>query len=71
LFVDPSSGDVLQLTGRAEVIDEGEELESFEGAQFLIRVRIEEAVWRPGALPLRWSAAEPAAQLGATGSWAR
>ena len=71
LFVDHASGDVLQLTGRTEVIDEGAELRSFDGAQFLIRLSVESASWRASALPLRWSAPEPASQLAATGSWAR
>ncbi len=70
LFIDHDSGDVLQLTGRAEVIDDGGELRSFDGARFLVRVHVSSAVWRAGALPLRWSAPEPAWQLAATGSWA-
>ncbi|MEP7101367.1 MAG: pyridoxamine 5'-phosphate oxidase family protein [Burkholderiales bacterium] len=71
LFVDHASGDVLQLSGRAEVIDGGAELQSFDGAQFLVRLTVESAQWRANALPLRWSAPEPASQLAATGSWSR
>lgn len=71
LFVDHETGDVLQVTGRAEVVADGRALEAFDGARYLVRVRIDEAVWRPGALPLRWSAPEPAAQLAATGWWVR
>ena len=71
LFVDHASGDVLQLSGRADVIDEGAELRSFDGAQFLIRLTVESATWRTKALPLRWSAPEPASQLAATGSWSQ
>jgi hypothetical protein len=33
-------------------------------------VQVQAGVWRPRALPLRWSAAEFAPQLAATGRWA-
>jgi predicted pyridoxine 5'-phosphate oxidase superfamily flavin-nucleotide-binding protein len=71
LFVDHANGDLLQLSGAAEVIAEGAELRSFDGAQYLVRLRVQAAVWRPQALPLRWSAPEAAQQLAATGAWAR
>lgn len=71
LFVDHARGDVLQLSGRTEVLDAGAELRSFVGAQFLIRLTVESATWRANALALRWSAPEPASQLAATGSWSR
>ena len=69
--VDHARGDVLQLSGRTEVIDAGAELRSFDGALFLIRLAVASATWRANALPLRWSAPEPASQLAATGSWSR
>lgn len=69
LFIDHASGDLLHLSGRAEIVWEGPELQSFEGAQRLLRVQVDEAVWRPGALPLRWSAPEFASQLAQTGAW--
>lgn len=69
LFVDPERGDLLQLTGDAEIVWDGPELRGFEGAQRLLRVHIVAGRWRPGALPLRWSAPEFAAQLAGTGSW--
>jgi predicted pyridoxine 5'-phosphate oxidase superfamily flavin-nucleotide-binding protein len=69
LFVDHETGGVLQLTGRAAVIAGGPEVEGFAGAQRLVRVEVEEGVWTPHALPLRWSAPEPASQLAATGHW--
>lgn len=69
LFVDHETGGVLQLTGRAMVIASGPELEGFAGAQRLVRVEVEAGVWTPHALPLRWSAPQPAAQLAATGHW--
>ena len=71
LFVDHDSGGMLQLTCRAEVILQGAELDSFAGALRLVRLRVDEGVWTPRALPLRWSAPQPAMQLAATGSWGR
>jgi predicted pyridoxine 5'-phosphate oxidase superfamily flavin-nucleotide-binding protein len=70
LFADPGNGDVLQLTGSAEVIWDGPQVEAFAGAQRLLRVRVEQGWWMPAALPLRWSALEYASQLAATGTWA-
>ena len=71
LFADPDSGDMLQLTGSAEVIWDGPQVEAFAGAQRLLRVRVEQGWWMAAALPLRWSAPQYAPQLAATGAWAR
>jgi predicted pyridoxine 5'-phosphate oxidase superfamily flavin-nucleotide-binding protein len=54
LFVDFASGDVLQVVGRAEVILGGAELATFEGAERLWRVTVEQVVRREAALALRW-----------------
>ena len=69
LFVDHQTGDVLQLSGRARVISGGPEVESFVGAQRLLRIEVETGWWSSRALPLRWSAPQPAPQLEATGHW--
>ena len=53
LFVDFETGDVLQLTGRAEVVLDSPEIESFEGAQRLWTVAPRRVVLRPGVMPLR------------------
>lgn len=53
VFVDFEGGDVLQLTGRAEVIFEGDEVALFEGAERLWRFTALERVVRRGALSLR------------------
>ena len=63
LFIDYERGDLLQLTGDAELVWDAAELSAFEGAQRLLRLRVEAGVWRPGALPLRWSPAQQAPQL--------
>ena len=69
LFVDHTSGDTLQLSGRALVIEGGAEVLGFAGAQRLVRIAVDRSVWRRGALPLRWSAPQQAPQLAATGAW--
>ena len=69
LFVDFAQGDVLSLTGRAEIVWDGPEVEAFAGAQRLFRVHVEEGVRIEGAVPLRWSAPVQAPQLAATGRW--
>lgn len=55
LFVDFSTGGMLQLSGRAEITWEGTALERFPGARRLVHVELEEVVELPAALPLRWS----------------
>ena len=57
LFVDFSTGGMLQLSGRAEVAWEGVALERFPGARRLVYIDVEEIVELPMALPLRWSEA--------------
>jgi predicted pyridoxine 5'-phosphate oxidase superfamily flavin-nucleotide-binding protein len=69
VFIDFDAGDVLSLTGEAEVIWDGPELAAFAGAERLFQLRVTEGVRIEGAVPLRWTAPELAAQLAATGSW--
>lgn len=58
VFVDFERGDVLQLTGRAEVVLEGEEIAAFPGAQRLWRFTALERVRRRDGLSLRWRSRE-------------
>ncbi|SSW69210.1 pyridoxamine 5'-phosphate oxidase family protein [Achromobacter agilis] len=69
LFIDFERGDVLQLSGRAEVILDSPEIAQFEGAERLWRVHARRVAFRPGALALRWrfDAYSPASL--ATGQW--
>jgi ferredoxin-NADP reductase/predicted pyridoxine 5'-phosphate oxidase superfamily flavin-nucleotide-binding protein len=55
LFADFESGDLLQLTGDAEVILDSPEIAAFQGAERLWRFVPRRIVHRPGALPLRWT----------------
>jgi uncharacterized protein len=54
-FVDFDSGDLLQMTGDAELLPEGPDIASFDGAERLWRFRPRRIVRRPQALPLRWT----------------
>jgi predicted pyridoxine 5'-phosphate oxidase superfamily flavin-nucleotide-binding protein len=54
VFVDFGSGDLLQLSGEAEVLLDAAETAQFEGAERLWRFRPRRVVHRAGALPLRW-----------------
>lgn len=60
LFIDFGSGDLLQLTGRTEIVFDGEELAGQPDAERLWRLRVEQVVRRRGALGLRWSQASAA-----------
>jgi predicted pyridoxine 5'-phosphate oxidase superfamily flavin-nucleotide-binding protein len=69
LFPNFASGDLLQVTGSTEIVWQGPELSGFRGAARLVRVRVEEGLFFPRALPFVWSRAEAAAQLARTGNW--
>ena len=56
LFVDIVNGDVLQLTGRTEILWEGGEVESVPGAERLWRFFPSHGQWLRGAMPLRFTA---------------
>lgn len=71
VFVDFATGELLQLTGDAEVVLSGPEIAAFTGAERLLRIRPRRIVRRRDAMPLRWSAradgVSPNAAL--TGDW--
>jgi uncharacterized protein len=58
LFIDPDSGDMLQLAVQTRLVQSADALASYPGAQRLVTAQVVGGWWRPGALPLRWSAAE-------------
>ena len=62
-------GDLLQLSGTTELVLDGDEVASFQGAQRLWRLRVEQVVRRPGALALRWAFGSFSPRLALTGSW--
>lgn len=69
LFVDFDTGDALMLSGEAEVVWDGPEVEAFAGAERLLRFRLRESLRIEAAVPLAWGEAEHAPQLAATGTW--
>ena len=72
LFIDFDSGELLTLTGRAEVVWDGDLLQSisaFDGAQRAWRFHVE-AGWRlADALPLRWRFRDWSPNSLITGTW--
>lgn len=69
LFVDFGQGNLLYLTGTAEVIWEGAEIGFYDGAERLFRFRLNQGYRVEGSLPLRWSIPEFSPFLTHTGSW--
>ncbi len=69
LFINFSTGDLLQLTGTTELVLDGAEVANFQGAQRLWRLRVRQLVRRRGALALRWSFGEFSPRLELTGTW--
>ncbi|MDY7023811.1 MAG: pyridoxamine 5'-phosphate oxidase family protein, partial [Cyanobacteriota bacterium] len=69
LFIDFEQGNLLYLTGDAEVIWEGAEIATYEGAERLFRFQLEKGYRVEGSLPLRCSNPEYSPFLKNTGSW--
>lgn len=69
LFIDFNTGDLLQLSGRTEIILDGPQVEAFQGAERLWTIDVEQVVRRPAALSLRWrfDGVSPTSLL--TGTW--
>lgn len=70
-FADFDSGELLQMSGRAEVIVDSPDIAAFQGAERLWRFFPDVIVRREQALPLRWTrhdaGASPSSLL--TGNW--
>ena len=70
LFIDFSNGNVLQVGGRAEVLLESPAIQAFEGAERLWTLEVDQVVWRPAAVSLRWAFKAYAPTSLMTGTWA-
>ena len=68
-FVDFGTGDLLSLTGTAEIVWDGAALEAFAGAERLVRLSVAAGVHTAHAVPYRWTAPEQARELATTGAW--
>lgn len=62
LFIDFERGDLLTLTGRAEIVWSGPELAALDGAERAWRFHLDEGFWMRDALPLRWTSRDWAPQ---------
>ena len=69
LFIDFNSGDVLTMTGRAEVLLDSPDTTYFQGAERLWTFELIEARRIKNALPLRWHFNDYSANIALTGSW--
>lgn len=71
VFVDFASGELLQLTGEAEVVLDGPEIAAFQGAERLLTFHPRRIVRRRDALPLRWTSNEDGTSPNSllTGDW--
>jgi len=54
LFIDFERGDLLTLTGRAEIVWDGPEVTALGPAERAWRFHLDEGYWLRDALPLRW-----------------
>jgi len=73
LFVDFATGDVLQMTGKAEIIFDSPEIAAFQGAERFWTFKPTRIVRRRNALALRWAFQKdgwsPSSLM--TGSWSQ
>lgn len=69
LFIDFETRDLVYLTGRAEIVWDGEEVSAFEGAERLIRFHLDEAIRVTGSLPLIFKFGDYSPVLERTGDW--
>jgi len=69
LFIDFERGDLLTLTGRAEIVWEGAELAAFDGAERAWRFHLDTGLRLRDALPLRWAFRDYSANSLLTGTW--
>jgi uncharacterized protein len=69
LFMDFERGDLLYLTGRANVIWQGDEIKRYAGAERLLVFWLDRGYRLAGGLPGLWSAPTFSPFLDKTGSW--
>jgi predicted pyridoxine 5'-phosphate oxidase superfamily flavin-nucleotide-binding protein len=58
LFIDFISGNILMLTGKAQIIWDSDEIKEYDGAQRLLKFTIINGVIIKQALPFKWGTAE-------------
>ena len=69
LFADFNSGDMLMLTGHAEILWDDPDTEFFEGAERLWKFRLDHGRYLSEAMPVRWSFGDYSPNTLMTGTW--
>ncbi|MEQ9520657.1 MAG: pyridoxamine 5'-phosphate oxidase family protein [Parvibaculum sp.] len=69
LFINYDTRDMVYLTGAAKIIWGGAELEGFAGAERLVTIDVEEAIFVKNSFPLRSAFLERSPFTETTGSW--
>lgn len=69
LFIDFDNGNILSITGKAEIIWNSPDLKYFTGAERLWRFKLETGKLLKSALPLRWNFGEYSPNSLLTGTW--
>ncbi|ALI09699.1 MULTISPECIES: pyridoxamine 5'-phosphate oxidase family protein [Pseudomonas] len=71
VFVDFQTGDLLQMSGSAQVLLDDPEINAFQGAERLLRFTPQRIVYRPAAIALRWKDQDEGDSPNSlmTGSW--
>jgi len=57
-FIDFDSGDIIMLTGKAQIIWDSKELADYNGAQRLLKFTLVKGISISNAVPLKWGKAE-------------
>jgi predicted pyridoxine 5'-phosphate oxidase superfamily flavin-nucleotide-binding protein len=69
LFIDYAGYNLLHVAGDASLILDGPTVAAYAGAERVLSIEINAAIWRSNALPLQWTTAEPSPFLQHTGHW--
>ena len=67
LFIDFENGDLLYVAAHATIVTESAELESFPGAERLLRLAVTSVIRVAGVLPLAWGSVEYSPYLNPAG----
>lgn len=70
LFIDFRNGDLLSITGAAEILWDGPEVRAFRGAERLLRFSLDKGLLLERAMPIHWRFTGWSPSLDRTGSWA-